>query len=132
MISAGSTHKHRVQRVGYGLSAAAALSIVLILAPGNDAVRIAKVGPLVAVVLLLVAVVGVLGARMGQTALYLAAGGLAVAAGFLQLVQFGRTPNWLEGNGSTAALLVGLGIGFLALWYAARAPRNSDQPLPKP
>jgi len=126
MTMAGSTQKHRLQRVGYGLSAAAAVSIVLILAPSNDAVRIAKIGPLAAVVLLVVAVLGVLGARTGQAALYLAAGGLAVAAGLLQLVQFGRSTNWLDGNGSTAALLAGLGIGFCALWYAAHAPRNSD------
>ncbi|MBA3338947.1 MAG: hypothetical protein H0T54_04230 [Geodermatophilaceae bacterium] len=126
MTMSGSTQKHRLQRVGYGLSAAAAVSIVLILAPSNDAVQIAKVGPLVAVVLLVVAVVGVLGARTGQAALYLAAGGLAVAAGLLQLVQFGRSTNWLDGNGSTASLLAGLGVGFLALWYAAHALGNSE------
>ncbi len=126
MTMSGSTQKHRLQRVGYGLSAAAAVSIVLILAPSNDAVQIAKVGPLAAVVLLVVAVVGVLGARTGQPALYLAAGGLAVAAGLLQLVQFGRSTNWLDGNGSTASLLAGLGVGFLALWYAAHALGNSE------
>jgi hypothetical protein len=31
----------------------------------------------------------------------------------LQLVQAGRTTNWLDGNGSTVALLLGLGTGLL-------------------
>lgn len=115
----------RARRFGYGLSAAAAVSILFILAPGNDAVRLVRVTPVVAVVLLVVALLGGLGARTGRRLFYLAAGALALAAGILQLAQFGRNLNWLEGNGSTAAFLAGLGIGFGALWYATRPLRNT-------
>ncbi|MDQ4037787.1 MAG: hypothetical protein M3313_05430 [Actinomycetota bacterium] len=122
----GSTLTGRVQRVGYGLSAAAAVSILLILAPSNDAVRMAKVTPVAALVLVLVAVVGALGARTGKEALYLAAGGVSLVASVIQLVQFGRSTNWVAGNGSTAALLAGFGLGFCALWYASRPSRQSE------
>ena len=77
------------------------------------------------VVLLVVALVGLLGARTGRPALFAVAGGVGLIASILQLVQFGRSPNWLGGNGSTAAFLAGLGIGFCALWYAAR-----ESPVP--
>ncbi|MBA3279211.1 MAG: hypothetical protein H0U22_10925 [Geodermatophilaceae bacterium] len=126
MTAEVSTQYARVQRIGYGLSAGAAVSIVLILAPSNDAVRLAKVTPIAALVLLVVAVLGVLAARTGQAALYLAAGGLALVAAVLQLVQFGQDTNVIGGNGSTAALLAGFGIGFCGLWYAARPSRNSE------
>ncbi len=122
----GSARTGRVQRVGYGLSAAAAVSLLLILAPSTDAVRFAKVTPVAAVVLLVVAALGALGARAGKEALYLAAGGVAVVASVIQLVQFGRSTNWVEGNGSTAALLAGFGVGFCALWYAGRSAPQSE------
>lgn len=126
MTTEMSTQYARVQRVGYGFSVGAAVSIVLILAPSNDAVRLANVTPIAALVLLVVAVLGVLAARTGQAAMYLAAGGLALAAAVLQLVQFGQDTNVIGGNGSTAALLAGFGIGFCGLRYAARPSRNSE------
>ncbi len=121
-----TTQSARVQRLGYGLSIGAAVSIVLIIAPSNDAVRLAKVTPIAALVLLAVAVLGGLAARTGQAALYLTAGGLGLVAAVLQLVQFGQDTNVIGGNGSTAALFAGFGIGFCGLWYAARAYRNSE------
>jgi NADH:ubiquinone oxidoreductase subunit K len=127
MTPARSTQEERVRRAGYALSAAAVLSILFILAPSTDAVRFVTISPVVAVVLLVVGVVGVLAARTGQAALYLVAGGLALVAALLQLVQFGQSTNWLAGNGSTAALLAGLGIGFCALGYATRPSSNPDQ-----
>lgn len=125
MTLAGNTQE-RLARVGYGLSAAAAGSMVFILAPSNDAVRLVKVTLVAALVLLVVAVLGVLGARTGRSVLYLAAGGLALAAAVVQLVQFGRSTNWVGGNGSTAALLAGLGIGFCMMWYANRPVHQSE------
>lgn len=126
MTMDSSTQTSRMQRVGYGLSVAAAVSILLILAPSTDAVRMAKVTPVAALVLLVVAVVGAIGARTGKEAFYLAAGGVALIAAVIQLVQFGRGTNWVDGNGSTAALLAGFGLGFCALWYAGRPPRQSE------
>lgn len=126
MTTQASTQTARVQRVGYGLSAGAVVSIVLILVPSNDAVRLAKVTPIAALVLLVVAVVGVLAAKTSQAGLYLAAGGLALVAAVLQMVQFGQNTNVIGGNGSTAGLLAGFGIGFCGLAYAARPSRNSE------
>lgn len=113
----------RVSRAGYGLSAAAAAATLLFFAPSNDAVRFVKVSLPVVAVLLVVALVGLLGARTGRSVLFLLAGGIGLIASILQLVQSGGSTNCPGGNGSTAAFLAGLGIGFCALWYAARESR---------
>lgn len=62
----------------------------------------------------------ILGAVMGNRIVILVAGGLCLAAALLQLAQFGRDPNWLEGNGSTFALLLALGIGLSVVGLAPR------------
>lgn len=117
----------RVSRAGYGLSAAGAAATLLYFAPSSDAVRFVEVSLPVVAVLLVLALVGLLGARTGRSVLFLLAGGIGLIASILQLVQFGGSTNWLGGNGSTAAFLAGLGIGFCALWYA---DRRSDLPAP--
>lgn len=126
MTPASSTQDPRVRKAGYGLSAAAAVSILFIIAPSNDAVRLIRIGAVAAVILLILAILGALSARAGQPILYLATGLLALATALLQLIQFGRDTNWIEGNGSTVAWLAGLGIGFSALWYASHSARQSD------
>jgi len=126
MTAEPSTPDSRVRQAGYGLSAAAAVSILFLLAPSNDAVRLIQIGAVAAVILLIVAVLGALSARTGKAALYLATGLLALAAAVLQLIQFGRDTNWIGGNGSTVAWLAGLGIGFAALWYVSHSARRSD------
>ena len=126
MTAEPSTPDSRVRQAGYGLSAAAAVSILFLLAPSNDAVRLIQIGAVAAVILLILAVLGALSARTGKAALYLATGLLALAAAVLQLIQFGRDTNWIGGNGSTIAWLAGLGIGFAALWYVSHSARRSD------
>jgi len=126
MTAVPGTPDGRVRQAGYGLSAAAAVSILFLLAPSNDAVRLIQIGAVAAVILLIVAVLGALSARTGKAALYLATGLLALAAAVLQLIQFGRDTNWIGGNGSTVAWLAGLGIGFAALWYVSHSARRSD------
>ena len=126
MTAVPSTTDSRVRQAGYGLSAAAAVSILFLLAPSNDAVRLIQIGAVAAVILLILAVLGALSARTGKAALYLATGLLALAAAVLQLIQFGRDTNWIGGNGSTVAWLAGLGIGFAALWYVSHSARRSD------
>ena len=126
MTAVPNTPDGRLQPAGYGLSAAAAVSILFLLAPSNDAVRLIQIGAVAAVILLIVAVLGALSARTGKAALYLATGLLALAAAVLQLIQFGRDTNWIGGNGSTVAWLAGLGIGFAALWYVSHSARRSD------
>ena len=110
----------QVQRASYILSGAAAAATLFVLAPRSDAVRFIAVEPPVIGVLLVIALLGWLGARTGGSVWSALAGGIAVLAGLLQLGQFGRDTNWLGGNGSTAAFLAALGIGFWALWFAGR------------
>ena len=71
------------------------------------------------VVLPLLGLVAVLGAVTARTMIVVLAGAGFLAAAVLQLVQFGRSLNWLGGNGSTFSLLLALGIGVIV---AARAP----------
>ncbi len=114
------TDREGVQRAGYSLSAAAAAATLFAFAPSSDAVRFVVVSLPVVVVLLVIALLGLSGARTGRPVLLGLAAGVGVLASVLQLLQFGRSTNWLGGNGSTAAFLAALGIGFCALWYAGR------------
>ncbi|RZU31139.1 Rv1678 family membrane protein [Blastococcus saxobsidens] len=107
-------------RGGYATSAAAAVATLFVFAPRTDAIRfVAVTGPVV-VVLLVIAALGALASRTGRPALFAAVAGVALAASLLQLAQFGRDPNWLGGNGSTASFLGALALAFGGLWYAAR------------
>ncbi len=55
------------------------------------------------------------GAATGLRLLVFLAGlGFAFCA-LLQLTQFGRSPNWLGGDGTTYSLLLGLAVGSLAV-----------------
>ena len=108
----------RLRRGGYVLAGAAALATLFSLTPGNDGIRLVTVPLAVVAVLLVVALVGVLGSRSGLPVLWAAAGAVSLLAAALQLAQFGRDTNWLGGNGSTAAFLAAIGIGFGTLWYA--------------
>ena len=118
--AAAGPDSRQVQRAGHVLSGAAAAATLFLLAPGNDAVRFVAVQLPAVGVLLLIALLGSLGARAGRPVWSALAGAIAVLASLLQFGQFGRSTNWLGGNGSTAAFLAALGIGFWALWYAGR------------
>lgn len=111
----------RLRRTGYGLSAAAAAATVFAIAPANDAVRLVAVPVVVVPVLLVLAAVGVTGTALRRPVAFAVAGAGGLATGLLQAVQFGRDVDWLGGNGSTAAFLGAIGIGFLGLFAAVRA-----------
>lgn len=132
MTASGPGRDPRLGRAGHGLAGAAAVATLFALAPRTDALRFVTVPLPVVAVLLVIAVLGALGARLGRPSLFAVAAGSALAASVLQLAQFGRSPNWLGGNGSTAAFLAALGIGFAALWYAAHVatarPSGADRP----
>lgn len=49
-----------------------------------------------------------------------AVGGLFVAAAVVQVLVWASSDNWLGGNGSTASLWLGLGVGLLAVGLADR------------
>ena len=110
----------RLRRAGYGLAGAAAAATLFSLAPRTDALRFVAVTVPVVVVLLGIAGIGAVAARTLRPLLLAGCAGIALAASVLQLLQAGRSTNWLGGNGSTAALLAALGIGFGVLWYASR------------
>ncbi len=62
----------------------------------------------------------VVGGITGRRILVQLAGAAYIAAAILQLVQFGRSTNWIDGSGSTFALLLALGIGLLVVGLAPR------------
>jgi hypothetical protein len=108
---------NRFDRAAIVLGAGAMASAVLVFTTG-DPWGLARVrGATVALVLVVGALVIVAGWR-GWPALMLAAGAVFLAAAALQLAQAGRDTNWLAGNGSTVALLLGLGIGLLVAGLA--------------
>lgn len=110
----------REARAAGVLAAAAAVAVLFVLAPRSDAIRFVVVTVPVVVVLLVVATIGAAAARASSTVLMATASGIALAAAVLQLAQSGRDTNWLGGNGSTVAFLGALGLGYGALWFAAR------------
>ncbi|MGY2746457.1 hypothetical protein ACVWZ8_003574 [Arthrobacter sp. UYCu723] len=63
--------------------------------------------------------------RVGVLAV--ASGAGFVAAALLQLLQAGQSVNWLAGDGSTVALMGGLGIGLLAVTLTPR-PSSAAHP----
>jgi len=108
---------NRFDRAAIVLGAGAMVSAVLAFTTG-DPWALARIrGATVALVLVLGAVAIVAGWR-GSRALMLTTGAAVLAAAVLQLIQAGRATNWLSGNGSTVALLLGLGIGLLAVGAA--------------
>ncbi|SDX71753.1 hypothetical protein SAMN05661080_00941 [Modestobacter sp. DSM 44400] len=128
------TGRRQLFQAGYGLSAAAGVATVSAVVPGNDAVRFVTVPPAAVAALVVVALLGVLGTRLGRASLLAAASGLSGAVSLLQLVQAGRSWNWLGGNGSTAAFFAALAIGFGALCHVAVARSRgarTDQPQPE-
>lgn len=114
--------RHPLDRAAAGLGAAGIASLVFSLttSASNNFVKVEGPALLVFPLLGLVALAGALAA---QRLVVVLAGAAYVAAGLLQLAQFGRSTNWLHGNGSTFALLMSLGIGLLVVGLA---PRQQD------
>lgn len=91
----------------------------------NNFVLVQNLGLVVFPVLGLVAVLGV--ALRQRVLAILAGAGFAVAA-LIQLLQFGRSTNWLDGNGSTFSLLMALGMGLLTVGFTASNPAPDKAP----
>ncbi len=116
--------------------AALALGVVGVISPAfalttssnNNFVLVQGLGLVVFPVLGLVAVLGVALAK--RLIVILAGAGFALAA-LVQLAQFGRSPNWLDGNGSTFSLLMALGIGLLAAALTPSVPSADEAPAMK-
>jgi len=103
-----------LSRAAVGLGAAGIVSPVFALSTSsnNNFVLVQGLGLVVLVVLGLLAVAGGL---LERPLLVRLAGGAYAVAAILQLVQFGRTANWLGGNGSTFALMASLATGLLVV-----------------
>lgn len=72
----------------------------------------ALVQGLALVVFPLLGMVAVVGALAGQRVIIAAAGAAYGVAALVQLVQLGRSTNWLDGNASTFSLLLALAVGL--------------------
>ncbi len=68
------------------------------------------------------------GGLLGLRILVRLAGAGYLAAAALQLAQFGRSTNWLDGLGSTYALLLALAIGLLVVGFAPRDDKGGSSP----
>lgn len=123
--------RHPLDRAAIALGAAGVVSPVFALttSANNNFVLVQGLGLLVFPVLGAGAVIG---GAMGQRGIVLAAGAAYVASALIQLAQFGRSTNWIDGNGSTVALLLSLGIGLLVVGLAPRpAPPSADRQAPR-
>ncbi len=118
-----ATTRHPLDQAAAALGVAGIASLVFSLTTSANNNFVKVTGPALLVFPLL-GVVALVGVYLKQRLLVVAAGAAYVAAGILQLVQFNRSTNWLEGNGSTFALLMSLGIGLLVVGLARRDDRG--------
>lgn len=102
----------------YGAAVAlgvAGLACALFTLPSTTQFRLVRVQDGGLAVLLVLALLAVLGGRLRRRAWVVAAGASFLVAAVLQLAQLGRDTNWLQGDGSTFSLFLGLGVGLLTL-----------------
>jgi len=119
------TRADRAGRAALILGAAGIASPVFALStsPNNNFVDVEGLALLVFPVLGVVAVLGVV---LASRPVVLASGAGLVVAAVVQLAQFGRSPNWLGGNGSTFSLLLALGTGLLVLCLTPSVPSTDE------
>ena len=115
-MNVGTSTPGRRAVLALGAVALASPLFALSTSSNNNFVLVRGVG---LVVLPLLGFLAVLGAAASRAPIVLLAGAGFLLAAVLQLAQFGRSPNWLGGNGSTFSLLLALGIGLIV---AARTP----------
>ena len=121
-----------------GLVALSILSLVTIYAriiTSNDEVieayRWVEQSNVSAIVIVVVAVVGLIAALTGKFGLGFLAGGIALAGALVQLLQL-NGGGIIGGGGSTFALLLGIGIGFVGLATADRMAGVHAGTSPRP
>lgn len=95
-----------------GVGAVAAGVFALFDAVQYRLVRLAGPG---LVVLLLLGALAIIASRLADRRVIAGAGAGFLVAAVLQFAQLGRASNWLQGDGSTVSLFLGLGIGLLIL-----------------
>lgn len=77
-----------------------------------------------ALVLVGLGTLAALGCVLRMPVLLLSAGTILIAIGLVRLVTYGLTSGIISGSANAAALMVGLGTAFVAIWITSR-------PLPK-
>ncbi|XAS66717.1 hypothetical protein V3C33_14685 [Micrococcaceae bacterium Sec5.7] len=111
----------RFDRAAVVLGVAALLGSLFAFSTGGpapvDFIHVRGAGLIVIVAL---GVVAVLGGVLRRRVLVIVAGAGLVAAAVIQLLQAGQPVNWLGGDGSTLALMGGLGFGLLAVALTPR------------
>ncbi len=120
--------RHPLDRavVALGLTGIVSSIFALTTSSNNNFVLVQVSGLLV---LPLLGACAVIGGAISQRVVVIFAGASYVAAALLQLLQLGRATNWIDGNGSTFALLFSLGIGLLVVGLAPRhTPSPADEP----
>lgn len=119
-MSAPATSPVTLDRAAWWL-ALCALPFTLFALGGPVTVHLVKVTGPALVVLLGLCALAAAGARTGRSVLIMAAGAGLLLAALVQLAQNGRGTNWLGGDGSTYAVLLGFGVGLLALGLGRHA-----------
>ncbi|WP_199434487.1 Rv1678 family membrane protein [Qaidamihabitans albus] len=118
----------RPDRAVVALGVAALLSTVFALSPGGhlpyDFLQLRGAG---LVVVTAIGILAVAGGLLRSRIVVLIAGAAFLGAAVVQLLQAGRDTNWLEGNGSTLSLLLGLGVGLLVTGLVPREHNGTRQ-----
>jgi len=93
----------------------AGLACALFTLPSTTQFRLVRVQDGGLAVLVVLALLAVVGGRLRRRAPVATAGAAFLVAALVQLAQLGRDTNWLQGDGSTFSLFLGLGVGLLTL-----------------
>lgn len=101
------------------LSGLALASLLMLVSSPNEAYRWVDQSRNSAIVLVVCALIGLLAAALGRPVLAFGAGAIALAAACVQFVGL-ADGGLIGGNGSTFALLLAVGVGFVGLGYADR------------
>lgn len=75
-----------------------------------------------ALVLVGVAILAAIACALRVPALLLASGAILCVVGVVRLVTYGHTVGIISGSVNAAALMVGIGTVFIALWVVSRPP----------
>jgi len=99
-----------------GFTALSALFSLLQYTP----LQFVTVNPVQAVVLVALGALAALGCALRMPVLVLVAGVTLVVVGLVRLVTYGATIGIVSGPVNAAALMVGLGTAFVAIWITSR------------
>lgn len=109
----------RTRRVGLilsGFTALAALFAVVDYTP----LGFINVSPVQAVVLVVLGILGAAGSLLRLRVVLAIVGFALILAGLIRLFTYGHTIGIISGGVNTGALMVGLGVAFLAVWIVGR------------